>query len=84
MLADSLENEEDEDEIILLNGSALELDEVVTDDVIFALDTKNLCQEDCKGRCMKCGADLNVGPCTCKPEVDSRFAVLAKLLEQDD
>lgn len=83
MLASSLENEED-DEIILLNGSVLELDPVMTDELIFAIDTKNLCREDCKGRCPKCGANLNEGPCTCKPEIDSRWAVLAKLLEQDD
>ena len=34
--------------------------------------------------CQKCGADLNEGPCQCKPEADSRFAVLAQLLEQMD
>ena len=40
-----------------------------------------LCSEDCKGLCPRCGADLNLGPCSCKKEVDPRLAVLAKLLE---
>lgn len=25
------------------------------------------CREDCKGLCLKCGADLNQGPCDCEP-----------------
>lgn len=83
MLATSLENEED-DEIILLDGSVLDLGQVMTDEVIFAVDTKNLCKEDCKGRCPKCGKDLNEGACSCKPEIDSRWSALSKLLNQDD
>lgn len=82
LLAAELENEEDED-ILLLDGTGLELDSVVTDEVIFAMDTKSLCREDCKGRCPRCGKDLNEGPCACKPEVDPRWAALSALLEQD-
>ncbi len=83
MLATELQNEEDDD-ILLLQGTGLELDPVVTDEVIFAMDTKNLCREDCKGRCPRCGKDLNDGPCQCKPEIDPRWAALSALLEQDD
>ena len=83
LLATKLENEEDED-ILLLDGTGLELDSVVTDEVIFAMDTKSLCREDCKGRCPRCGKDLTEGPCTCKPEIDSRWAALTALLKQDD
>lgn len=76
---------EDEDEIILLSsGKELDLDPVMTDEFILAMDTKQLCREDCKGRCPRCGVDLNEGTCQCKPEPDPRLAVLAKLLEQDD
>ena len=83
LLATELENEE-EDEIILLSGHELDLDPVMTDEYILAMDTKQLCQEDCKGRCPRCGVDLNEGECQCKPEPDPRLAVLAKLLEKDD
>ncbi|MDY5613643.1 MAG: DUF177 domain-containing protein, partial [Dysosmobacter sp.] len=48
---------------------------------ILEMDTKTLCSEDCKGLCPRCGADLNLGPCSCKKEVDPRLAALAKLLE---
>lgn len=83
LLATELENEEDED-ILLLQGTGLELDQVTTEEVIFAMDTKSLCREDCKGRCPRCGKDLNEGPCGCKPEVDPRWAALSALLEQTE
>ena len=50
---------------------------------ILEMDTKTLCDPDCKGICPGCGVDLNQGSCTCKKEVDPRLAALAKLLDQD-
>ena len=84
LLADKLENEDSEDDIILLDGNELDLDEVVTTAFVLAMDTKNLCSEDCKGLCAKCGADLNLGPCGCRPEVDPRLAALAQLLDDEN
>lgn len=81
LLAEELEDEEN-DEIILLNASELDLDEVATTALILAMDTKNLCSEDCKGLCPGCGVNLNEAPCRCKPKTDPRFAKLAKLLEK--
>ena len=59
----------------------LDLAELARDAFILDMDTKTLCSEDCKGLCPHCGADLNLGPCSCKKDVDPRLAVLAKLLE---
>lgn len=83
MLADHLEDEEN-DEIILLQGTVLDAGDAVTDDIVYGMDSSNLCKEGCKGRCFRCGKDLNEGPCNCKPELDPRMAVLAKLLEKHD
>lgn len=83
LLADTLEQEDSEDEIFLLTGNELDLDELVTTAFVLAMDTKNLCSEDCKGLCAKCGADLNLGPCGCRPEVDPRLAALAQLLDKE-
>ena len=83
LLADELEQEDSEDEIFLLDGNELDLDELVTTAFVLAMDTKNLCSEDCKGLCAKCGADLNLGPCGCRPEVDPRLAALAQLLDDE-
>ena len=40
-----------------------------------------LCRTDCKGLCSKCGANLNLGLCSCpvNPSGDERFAVLRGL-----
>ena len=73
LVAQALEDEEN-DEIILLDGTELDLDQVVTEAFVLEMDTKNLCSDDCKGLCAKCGADLNLGPCGCRPEVDPRLA----------
>ena len=80
MLATELQDEEDDD-IILLDGSILDVGEVMTTEFILEMDIKNLCREDCKGICPKCGADLNTEPCKCKPDIDPRLAALASLLE---
>ena len=82
LVAQELEDEEN-DEILLLEGTELDLDQVVRESFILAMDTKNLCSDDCKGLCAKCGANLNDGPCGCKPDVDPRLAVLAQLLDKE-
>lgn len=83
MLAQELEDEEN-DEILLLDGTVLDAGDAVTDDMVYGMDSSHLCKEDCAGRCFRCGKDLNEGPCDCKPELDPRMAVLAKLLERHD
>ncbi|MGI5962524.1 MAG: YceD family protein [Lawsonibacter sp.] len=82
LVAQELEDEENVD-ILLLEGTQLDLGQAVTEAFVLAMDTKNLCSDDCKGLCAKCGADLNNGPCGCKPEVDPRLAVLAQLLDKE-
>lgn len=79
-LAAELVDEENPD-IFLLDGNGLDLDDVLETCFILAMDTKFLCREDCKGLCEKCGANLNHGPCSCKPEIDPRMAVLGQLLD---
>ena len=80
LLAEELENE-DNDEIVLLEDGKVDVGDLARTAFILGMDTKTLCSEDCKGLCPRCGADLNLGPCSCKKEADPRLAVLAKLLE---
>ena len=83
LLAETLEDEENDDIILLEHGEG-DLDEVFTTALILDMDSKHLCAEDCKGLCGKCGANLNDGPCGCKPDVDPRLAALAQLLDRED
>lgn len=82
LLAETLEDEEN-DEIVLLDNGEVDLDEVFTTALVLAMDVKHICSEDCKGLCATCGKDLNEGPCGCKPDVDPRFAALAQLLDKE-
>ena len=81
LLADNLEQEEDEGDIVLLEGDTLDVGRLMTDTFILEMDTKNLCSEDCKGLCPGCGVNLNLEPCRCEREVDPRLAGLAKFFE---
>ena len=83
LLAEELEDEEN-DEIVLLEEGAVDLDEVFTTALVLSMDAKHLCSEDCRGLCPTCGADLNEGPCGCRKEPDPRFAALAQLLDKEE
>lgn len=65
-----------------LDGDNADLDDILTTAVVLNMDSKLLCSEDCKGLCPRCGTDLNLGPCQCKPETDPRLAVLQQLLKK--
>lgn len=82
-MADSVEKEEDSDEILVLENGTVDLDEVARETIVLEAQMSVLCREDCKGLCPRCGADLNEGPCNCPPEVDERFAALADLFRRD-
>ncbi|MCA1618846.1 MAG: DUF177 domain-containing protein [Acidobacteria bacterium] len=77
------ENVELQAEDLLLSayeGDAVDLDELVREQILLALPSRHLCREDCRGLCQKCGADLNAGDCSCgRGEVDPRWAALADL-----
>ena len=82
LLAEELEDEEN-DEIVLLENGEADLDEIFTTALVLSMDAKHVCSEDCKGLCPTCGANLNDGPCGCRKEIDPRLAALAQLLDKE-
>ena len=61
-------------------GDAVDLDDLVREQILLALPSRYLCREDCQGLCQNCGADLNAGACSCgQTEADPRWAALAAL-----
>lgn len=79
-LVQSLSGENDGD-YIEIPDCQLDLDELVTSDIILELPSKYLCEEDCKGLCPKCGQNLNKGGCKCDlRQTDPRLEVLKELL----
>ena len=59
---------EDVDELSFIDGYMLDEDKLIMDEIVVALPTKVLCKEDCKGLCLRCGANLNEGECGCDRE----------------
>lgn len=80
-LATEKQNEDNDDIVLLEDGEFVDVEDLARTAFLLGMDTKTLCSEDCKGLCPRCGADLNLGPCSCQKETDPRLAVLAKLLE---
>jgi uncharacterized protein len=66
-------------------GRTLNLADQVWESLLVLLPLKLLCREDCAGLCQYCGADLNEGPCACKPqEGDFRFGSLRSFVLEDE
>lgn len=59
------DSDSDDDEYIVTCGDILELEDIAVQDALLQLPAKLLCREDCKGLCIVCGADLNLGDCGC-------------------
>ena len=62
----------------------VDLTEALRQSVLLAIPMISLCKEDCAGLCSQCGHDLNLSPCQCKPEIDTRLNVLKTLLPDQD
>ena len=83
VLVTELANEDNEDEWVFpLEGDSANLEEIVRTVFVLNMDSKLLCEPDCKGLCCQCGKNLNEGPCNCQKELDPRFAALRQLLEK--
>lgn len=78
--------DETKDEYVIVENGLLDIDRELVEDLMLEFPTKLLCKEECAGLCPKCGANLNFGECDCpkKKEIDSRLAILQKLLEKKD
>ncbi|NLP47862.1 MAG: DUF177 domain-containing protein [Clostridiales bacterium] len=79
VLVTQLEDEEN-DELVLLENYILDLDTLVTEDILLAMPTKLLCFDECKGLCDGCGKNLNHEKCICEKTIDPRLDVLRQLL----
>ena len=74
-------NNDDNDDFLVVENMKLDVDELIRSDVLLSLPTKYLCKEDCKGLCSHCGANLNLGACSCAKEVDPRLSALLELMD---
>ena len=83
VLVSEEELEQAEDEWVFgIHDGCADLTDIITTAFVLNMDSQLLCRHDCKGVCFRCGKNLNEGPCGCRKEPDSRFAVLQQLLDK--
>jgi DUF177 domain-containing protein len=77
--------DEDEDDVSRLEGDLLDLEPLLRDSVVLSLPFQPLCQEDCPGLCVECGARLADDPGHQHDDaIDPRWAALQGLADQTD
>ena len=81
--ATAAELQEEDLSVSVFDGEAIDIDDLVREQVLLALPPRMLCGEECKGLCPVCGADRNQSDCACAPtEIDPRWAGLAGLKQE--
>ena len=74
----------DEMALAVFNGEAIDVDEIVREQILLAVPDRALCRDECKGLCLTCGTDLNGGSCNCESsDIDPRWAALKKFKNGD-
>jgi uncharacterized protein len=77
---EEIEIDEGEAEIGFYEGSGLELEDVLREQVLLALPMQRVCSEACKGICPVCGGNRNETDCGCRVETaDDRWGALKNL-----
>lgn len=77
------ERVEDLDEQPYVSGYNLDVDQLLSNELLLNLPMKVLCKEDCKGICNRCGANLNHMTCSCdRSSPDPRMSVIQDLFQQ--
>ena len=83
VLVTELADEENEDEgVFNLVGDSADLEEIIRTVFVLNMDSRLLCDPDCKGICGGCGKNLNHEDCICQKEIDPRLAALQQLLKK--
>lgn len=83
--APSTDTEEDPDELSFMEGYQLNVESLISREILMNWPMKVLCKEDCRGICMKCGKDLNTGECNCDTFVpDPRMAAIKDIFNANN
>jgi uncharacterized protein len=79
------ETDEEDSGTSRLEGDLLDLEPLLRDAVVLSLPFQPLCQDDCPGLCIECGARLADDPDHQHEEpIDPRWAALQGLTQDDD
>jgi uncharacterized protein len=77
----AVELTEDDLDLTVFDGEVIDIDALVTEEILLAVPDHILCKDDCKGICPQCGQDRNSVECGCETtEVDPRWSGLKELV----
>ena len=78
-----VEVEDDDLSTAYYRDEAIDLGQLMREQLYLALPMKPLCRESCRGLCPQCGTNLNSGTCTCSPTwTDPRLEGLRALIDK--
>jgi uncharacterized protein len=78
----AVELTEEDLDLSVFDGEAIDIDELVTEELLLAIPDHVLCNDNCKGICPVCGQDRNSVDCNCETkEIDPRWAGLKELVK---
>ncbi|MFN2492935.1 MAG: DUF177 domain-containing protein [Pyrinomonadaceae bacterium] len=80
----AVELTEEDLDFAVFAGDAIDVDELVAEELLLAVPAHVLCKDDCKGLCLACGSDKNTVDCGCATaEVDPRWAGLKEIMNRE-
>lgn len=69
-----------EEEAVFFTGDEVDITSYLEEEILLSLPMQPLCDENCRGLCPICGANLNVENCRCSDEkIDPRWEKLMQL-----
>ncbi len=67
-----------------IDGDYLDVDQLIHDEALLVWPERTLCRSDCRGLCVRCGKNLNEGPCSCDTvSLDPRMAKILDIFRND-
>ena len=79
-----LSREQEENDVLYVPQDEIDLDPLVQQELILALEVQPLCKPDCAGLCPVCGKDRNIERCTCvDTPIDPRLEVLSSFFDDE-
>ncbi len=79
-----LSKEQEERDVVYVPQEEIDLQPMVQQELILALEIQPLCKSDCAGLCPVCGTNRNIIACTCDDSaIDPRLSVLSSFFDDD-
>lgn len=80
----TLPQDSEEEDWYVSEDHLLDVEHIVTEEILMDLPYQTLCGNECKGLCPNCGVNLNHETCSCSDEkIDPRLEILKNFFTQE-